>query len=46
MGDHDFALRRNPPQVGEDTTDLLKDLGYSDEQIAKLVDNSVVAIEG
>ncbi len=46
MGGHDFGLRRNPPQIGEDTTDLLRDLGYSDEQIEKLTDDGVVATEG
>jgi len=45
MGDHDFGLRRNPPQIGEDTTDLLKDLGYTEDQIAKLVEEGVVAVE-
>jgi len=45
MGDHDFGLRRNPPQIGEDTTDLLKDLGYDEDQIAKLVEEGVVAVE-
>ncbi len=46
MGNHDFALRRNPPQIGEDTTDLLNGLGYSDEEIAKFVEDAVVAVEG
>jgi crotonobetainyl-CoA:carnitine CoA-transferase CaiB-like acyl-CoA transferase len=46
MGGHDFGLRRNPPQIGEDSTDLLKELGYTDEQIAALVDGGVVAVEG
>ena len=45
MGDHDFGLRRNPPQIGEDTTDLLKDLGYDEDQIANLVKDGVVAVE-
>lgn len=46
MGDHDFGLRRNPPQIGEDTTDLLQDLGYTEDQIAKLVEEGVVATDG
>ena len=46
MGDDDFKLRRNPPRIGEDTTDLLGELGYSEEQIAKLVEEGVVAVEG
>jgi len=31
--------------LGEDTTDLLKDLGYDGDQIAKLVEDGVVAVE-
>ena len=46
MGDHDFNLRRNPPQIGEDTADLLAALGYSDEEIATLIEEGVVAVEG
>ena len=46
MGSHDFGLRRNPPQIGGDSTDLLKELGYTDEQIAALVAGGVVAQSG
>jgi len=46
MGGHDFGLRRNPPQIGEDTVDLLQELGYTEDQIAILVDQGVVATEG
>ncbi len=46
MGDHDFGLRRNPPQIGEDTTELLIELGYTKDEITKLVDEGVVAVEG
>ncbi len=46
MGNHDFGLRRNPPQIGEDTADLLKELGYSEVQIEKLTNDGVVATEG
>jgi len=46
MGNHDFGLRRNPPQIGEDTTDLLAGLGYGEDEIAKLVEEGVVAVEG
>jgi crotonobetainyl-CoA:carnitine CoA-transferase CaiB-like acyl-CoA transferase len=43
MGGYDFGLRRNPPQIGEDTAALLAELGYTDGQIAALVDDGVVA---
>ncbi len=43
MGGHDFGLRRNPTQIGEDTADLLKELGYGSDEIAKLVKDGVVA---
>lgn len=45
MGDHDFALRRNPPQIGEDTAALLVELGYTEEEITRLVEEGVVATE-
>jgi crotonobetainyl-CoA:carnitine CoA-transferase CaiB-like acyl-CoA transferase len=41
--DHDFGLRRDPPQVGEGTADLLEELGYTEEQIADLAARQVVA---
>lgn len=46
MGDHDFGLRRNPPQIGEDTMDLLTELGYSEDEIEKLTEDGVVALKG
>jgi crotonobetainyl-CoA:carnitine CoA-transferase CaiB-like acyl-CoA transferase len=46
MGDHDFNLRRNPPQIGEDTADLLAELGYGADEIEKLAEEGVVALEG
>ncbi|MEE8347964.1 MAG: CaiB/BaiF CoA-transferase family protein [Acidobacteriota bacterium] len=36
MSDHDFGLRRDPPQTGEHTQDILRSLGYQDEQIEEL----------
>jgi len=46
MGDYDFGLRRNPPQIGEDTAALLTELGYDDDEIASLVEEGVVAKDG
>jgi crotonobetainyl-CoA:carnitine CoA-transferase CaiB-like acyl-CoA transferase len=46
MGDHDFGLRRNPPRIGEDTADLLAELGYSEDEISTLVGEGVVATDG
>jgi len=40
----DFGLRRNPPQIGEDTVDLLEELGYSADEITKLADDGVVTV--
>lgn len=34
---------KNAPLVGEQTTEVLKELGYSDEEIAKLFEDKVVA---
>ncbi len=44
MDEYDFGLRRNPPRIGEDTVELLKELGYNEEQIADLAAQEVVAV--
>ncbi len=41
---YDFGLRRNPPRIGEDTEDLLIELGYDETQIARLAEAGVVAM--
>lgn len=43
MGAYDFNLRRNPPKIGEDTAAVLAELGYPDDEIARLVEAGVVA---
>ena len=35
------ALRRNPPKLGEHTVEVLKEIGYSDEKIGKILDAGV-----
>ncbi|HEX4409311.1 MAG TPA: CaiB/BaiF CoA-transferase family protein [Xanthobacteraceae bacterium] len=43
VGDHDFALRRQAPAIGEHTSEILAELGLAAEEIGKLVKNGVIA---
>jgi crotonobetainyl-CoA:carnitine CoA-transferase CaiB-like acyl-CoA transferase len=45
MGDYDFGLRNDPPQLGSDTREVLRGLGYGDEEIAQLIESKVVVAE-
>jgi crotonobetainyl-CoA:carnitine CoA-transferase CaiB-like acyl-CoA transferase len=38
-----FGLRRNPPQIGEGTAEILGELGYSSDDIARLAGDGVIA---
>lgn len=39
------SVRRLPPRLGEHTTELLKETGYTDDEIAKLVEANAVGRE-
>jgi crotonobetainyl-CoA:carnitine CoA-transferase CaiB-like acyl-CoA transferase len=41
MSDADYEFSP-PPMIGEDTEEILRDLGYDEERIADLVDSEVV----
>ncbi|MFZ3357477.1 MAG: CaiB/BaiF CoA-transferase family protein [Xanthobacteraceae bacterium] len=43
MGDHDFALRRQAPGLGEHTAEILSELGLARSDIAKLAQDGVIA---
>jgi crotonobetainyl-CoA:carnitine CoA-transferase CaiB-like acyl-CoA transferase len=43
MGAHDFALHRQAPAIGENTGEILAELGLGEEDIARLVKHGVVA---
>ncbi len=42
VGAHDFGLRRQPPRVGQDSTDVLAEAGFSEAEIRALADAGVV----
>lgn len=42
IGEHDFGFRSGPPEPGRGSRDILRDLGFSDEQIATWSQNSVL----
>jgi crotonobetainyl-CoA:carnitine CoA-transferase CaiB-like acyl-CoA transferase len=43
IGEHDFALRRQPPAVGEHTAEILAELGLAPNEIAELHRRGVIA---
>ncbi|HEY2529344.1 MAG TPA: CaiB/BaiF CoA-transferase family protein [Xanthobacteraceae bacterium] len=44
IGDHDFALRRQPPAIGEHSAEVLRELGLTEVEIEALRARSIVAI--
>ncbi|MGB0555602.1 MAG: CoA transferase, partial [Alphaproteobacteria bacterium] len=42
VGDHQFALRRQPPEIGEHTREVLAELGYGDDDVAEMEGLGVV----
>ncbi len=42
LDDYDFGLRNNPPEVGQDGPEILRSLGISEEEIAKLREDNIV----
>jgi crotonobetainyl-CoA:carnitine CoA-transferase CaiB-like acyl-CoA transferase len=45
MGGKRLGIRRNPPTAGQQSQEILLDLGYDEEQISNLVANGSVNIE-
>jgi crotonobetainyl-CoA:carnitine CoA-transferase CaiB-like acyl-CoA transferase len=45
IGEHDFALRRQAPAIGEHTAEILAVLGFARHEIAALATRGVVAVK-
>jgi crotonobetainyl-CoA:carnitine CoA-transferase CaiB-like acyl-CoA transferase len=44
MGDYEFGLRSEPPKPGEGTHEVLKSVGFTDDDITTLINEGVVFI--
>ncbi len=42
VGEHDFALRRQAPEPGQHTREIMEELGYGAGEIASLIDKGTV----
>jgi crotonobetainyl-CoA:carnitine CoA-transferase CaiB-like acyl-CoA transferase len=45
IGDHDLGLRRQPPEIGENTREILTELGLDDAAIGDLEEQGIVVAE-
>jgi crotonobetainyl-CoA:carnitine CoA-transferase CaiB-like acyl-CoA transferase len=46
IGDHDLALRRQAPAIGEHTVEILAELGLAQNQIDALSKRAIVSVGG
>ena len=42
VGDHQFGIRRQPPEIGQHTREVLEELGYGAEDVAELEQSGAV----
>jgi crotonobetainyl-CoA:carnitine CoA-transferase CaiB-like acyl-CoA transferase len=45
IGDHNFALRRQPPAIGEHTEEILRELGLARREIEELRARNIIAVK-
>jgi len=46
IGEHDFALRRQAPRVGEHTAEILGELGLGRDELEALAERGIIAMPG
>lgn len=44
MGGHDFGLRLDPPAVGQNGKGVLSDIGFTKDEIEKLIEKKIVVV--
>ena len=42
---YNYSVNHNPPQLGEHTQAILKELGYDEEHIMKLAEDKVIGLK-
>ena len=42
LGEEDFDIRNDPPGIGEQTADILAELGYAAEEIEQLKEEEII----